>query len=239
MDRRTVIGAALIAPVGATLARMAEAEASPTIEQGIALASGYLNGTGDAHDLDLAETIIARHLRDDPSVDAWYGTGFVHRARGRHEAALAAFYEAARFDPDGYKAQGQIGMSLVNIGNLESGGKALTQSLLTADPQRAGLYAFNLGRIEFFQRRYAGASWWLWRAIKKRPELDFIRAYLAASIELDGGDRYIARSVLPAGLTNARLVTDQSRNPTGCVMMGDARGRLYDSLLRLGVPADV
>src|SRR5262249_13756991 len=114
LTRRATIGAAL------TSVMLAKGIAKQFLlaKDGVQLASDYHNNTGQ-DSIAPAEQLIDQALDADPrSSMAWYGRGFVARAYGEHGASLDAFRTAARLGGD-YKAQGQIGMALINLGRLQ------------------------------------------------------------------------------------------------------------------------
>src|SRR5262249_19737292 len=79
----------------------------------------YLNRWNDADHSHIAkaEAATKQALAADPThALAHYAKGFVHRAKGEHEAALAAFGEAARLSPGFARAHAQRGAELLYLG---------------------------------------------------------------------------------------------------------------------------
>lgn len=223
--RNVTLGAA--AALALPLPQAASSEAPDALA--VRLASDYLNNTG-ALSIAPAAALLTGVAATTP--DVWYARGMVARASGDHESALTAFRQMPQ---DDYRAHGQIGMSLINLGKLPDAVEHLTIALRTADPSRAGVYAYNFGRAHFFAEQYEQAVPWFWRALQTRPELSFIAPYLVASLDYAKAPQ-IARDVLRthADYTLDQIIADEMRNPTGSEIMREARSRLHDSLARLG-----
>src|SRR6185295_7663721 len=87
------------------------------------LTSDVLNGWNNAGkaEVDRADTLAKKAISLDPRVPrAHHALGWVHRIRGDHKAALAAFKEAIKVDPNFAPAYAQAANELLLLGDAKA-----------------------------------------------------------------------------------------------------------------------
>ena len=118
---------------------------------------------------------------------AHYAKGFMHRARGEHQAALAAFTEAVKRNPDFAHAHAQRGAELLYLGRPKDAVSEVQKAIkLSPRSPSLGMFYWIIGRAEFFMGQYAAAIPWLQRSIRLLPDLWYNRLYLVSAYALSG-----------------------------------------------------
>lgn len=207
----------------------------------------YLNiwngaGTGE---LARAEEAVRRALDIVPDLaGAHYASGLIHRARGRHEAALAAFARSVELNPEFALAHAQQGAQLIYTGRPLEALPLIEAALRISRPQSPArpMFCWYMGRAYFYAGKYGDAIPWLQQSVEGRGNLWYNRLYLVSAHALSG-DRDAAAEVLRAfnvefpNFTLARVIASEQTNPNDNPIAVAARQQFHDGLLRAGMPA--
>jgi adenylate cyclase len=156
------------------------------------------NGAGKP-EVDRAETAAKKAISLDHNTPlAHYALGFVYRLRGNHEAALDAFNEAIKIDPNLAKAYAQAANEMVFTGNAH-GAIPLAEKAAKLSPQdpSIGVFHWVKGRAYFTLGDYQKAIEALEESVRIRPNLWFSQAWLVAAYALSNKDAK-ARKALEA-----------------------------------------
>lgn len=204
----------------------------------------YLNRWNDAGPAELAtaETAVQQALAINPQLAlAHYAQGFIDRTRGRHEAALAAFTEALKYNPGFARGYAQKGAELLYLGRPDEAISDVEKAIaLSPRSASRGMFYWILGRARFFMGQYAEAIPWLQRSVRLWPNLWYNRLYLVSAYSLLG-KRAAARRVLHAfdqqfpGYTLAQVVTDERTNPNTHRFVVAGRRQFHEGLRRAGL----
>jgi adenylate cyclase len=147
------------------------------------------NGAGKA-EVDRAEAAGKKAISLDHHTPlAHYALGFVYRLRGNHEAALEAFNEAIKTDPNLAKAYAQAANEMVFTGNAR-GAIPLAEKAAQLSPKdpSIGVFLWVKGRAYFVLRDYPKAIEALEESVRVRPNLWFTHAWLVAAYALFNKD---------------------------------------------------
>jgi tetratricopeptide (TPR) repeat protein len=194
-------------------------------------------------DLDRFEQVIQRALLFNPHYYlALYAQGFLYRARGQHEAALAAFEETIKYAPDGFaRVHAQKGEELVYLGRFDDGiAEAKIALDLNADSKVRGYFHWVIGRAQFFNEKYPDAIASLERSVEAWPDVWYNRAYLAAA-HGHRGNKADAQRVLRAlhrkfsRYTLERVIRNEGATPCEHHDVKAGRERFHDGLRRAGL----
>ncbi len=207
----------------------------------------YLNSWNDAGpgELTRAEEATRQALEINPDLaGAHYASGLVHRARGRHEAALAAFARAVELNPEFPLAHAQQGAELIYTGRPLEAVPLIETALRISRPDSPTrpMFCWYMGRAYFYAGKYGDAIPWLRRSVEGRPNLWYNRLYLVSSHALVG-DREAAIAALrdfDAAFPNfsvARVIASEQTNPNDNPAAVAAREGFHDGLLRAGMLA--
>lgn len=156
------------------------------------LASDVLNawnGAGSA-EIDRAEAAGKKAIKLDHDTPlAHYALGFVYRLRGNHKAALDAFNEAIKIDPNFAKAHAQAANEMVFTGNAR-GAVPLAEkaALLSPKDPSFGVFLWVKGRAYFALGDYPKAIEALEESVRIRPNLWFSHAWLVSAYALSNQD---------------------------------------------------
>lgn len=147
------------------------------------------NGAGKA-EVDRAEAAARKAIGLDHNTPfAHHALGWVHRLRGNHRAALDAFNEAIKIDPNFAAAYAQAANEMVFLGDAKGAilqaGKAI--ELSPKDPS-IGVFLWVKGRAYFAIRDYKNAAEALQESVRVRPNLWFTHAWLVAALALTNRD---------------------------------------------------
>jgi adenylate cyclase len=156
------------------------------------LASDVLNAWNGAGkpEVDRAEVAAKKAISLDPNTAiAHYALGFVYRLRGNHKAALDAFNEAIRIDPNLAKAYAQAANEMVFTGDAR-GAIPLAEKAAQLSPQdpSIGVFLWVKGRAYFTLGEYPKAIEALEESVRVRPNLWFTQAWLVAAYALSNKD---------------------------------------------------
>jgi adenylate cyclase len=152
------------------------------------LVSDYLNRWNGAgkDQLDQAEDAVHKALAIDPDLAlAHFVRGFVYRAQGENAAALDAFSQALKLNPNFTRAYAQKANELINVGRPAEAPPLVKKAieLSPLDPS-LGVFYWILGRAAFFSGHYADAIDWLRKSVEARPNLWYNRLYLVSAYSL-------------------------------------------------------
>jgi len=206
----------------------------------------YLNRWNDAgaDEVAKAETAVHHALTTKPDhFLGHYAKGFLHRTRGEHEAALAAFTETTKHNPTFARAHAQRGAELIYLGRAEEG-IAEVERAISISPKSSslGMFFWIIGRGRFFMGQYAEAVGPLRRSIRLWPNLWYNRLYLASAYALLGNKAAAQRTLrtfdkLFPEFTLARVAHEERTNPNSGSFMVEGRRRFHEGLERAGMQA--
>lgn len=208
------------------------------------LVSDYLHGWNDAgaRELAMAERAVAEALKIDPRlVMAHHVSGFIHRARGKHQDAHDAFHQTCTYDADFARAYAQQGNQLLYLGRPAETA-ALVDEAIKRRPKDPSLYIFYWigGRAAFFLGRYDEAISWLEKSLAKRKTVWYTWLYLISAYALNK-DLATAKTKLRQfdsrfpGYTLAML--SQQETPNSDPVVAAARQKFREGLRLAGMPA--
>lgn len=156
------------------------------------LTSDVLNGWNNAGnaEVDRADAYARKAISLDHNVAlAHHAMGWVHRLRGNHQAALDAFNETIRIDPNFAAAYAQAANEMVFLGDAKGAilqaGKAIE---LSPRDQSAQVFKWVQGRAYFAVGDYDKAAEVLGESVRLRPNLWFSHAWLVAALALSNRD---------------------------------------------------
>jgi tetratricopeptide (TPR) repeat protein len=209
------------------------------------LTCDYLNrwNGAEATEVRRAEDAVARALSLDPALPlAHYAQGFVCRAKGDHEAALAAYSRTLELNPDFARAYAHKAAELLYLGRLDEVAPLVHTAIERTPPGNLalGMFYWILGRAEFFAGRYRNAAGWLRRSIEVRPNLWYNRLYLVSALALTG-ETDEARETLVEfdrvfpGYTVARARRDEQTNPNHQPVVVAGRQQFHRGLILAGM----
>ena len=207
----------------------------------------YLNGWNRAGAVELAqaENAAERALEIAPDLaGAHYASGLVHRAAGKHDAALAAFTRSVELNPQFALAHAQQGAQLIYIGRPLEALPLIETALRISRPDSPTrpMFYWYMGRAHFFAGNYGDAIPWLRRSVEGRGNLWYNRLYLVSGYALVW-DRAAASAALHefdaefANFTLVRVIASEQTNPNDNPVVVAARQRFHDGLRRAGMPA--
>ncbi len=183
------------------------------------------NGAGTA-EVNRAEAAAKKAVGLDHDVPlAHHALGWVYRLRGDHKAALRAFEEAIRIDPNFASAYAQAANEMVFLGDSKRA-IAMAEKAAQLSPKDPSFAVFRWvkGRAYFAIGDYASAAEALQESVDMRPNLWFTHAWLVAALALSNKDAeakqalgkfrkaHAARSDL--GTVSKYYSEDQYQNPT-------------------------
>lgn len=211
----------------------------------IVTACEYLNRWNRAgpSDLDKVETDIKDALALTPDLAlAHYAQGFLHRIKGQHEQALAAFSESVRLDPNFFRGYAQKGNELLYLGQPDKALPEVEKAIeLAQRSYTRGMFFWIMGRIHFFKGEYPSAIPWLQKSIRLWPTLWYSRLYLvsayAHSRKLASARRALrAFDARFPGYTIARVIRNEQRSPDADPFFVEGREQFHEGLRLAGMP---
>ncbi len=240
---REILESALEDPVGVDPRRLAEAW-SLLAE---ILMCDYLNRWNHAGlpELARAENAVQRALEIIPELaPAHYASGLIYRAKGKHEASLAAFARTTELNPDIPLAYAQQGAQLMYVGRPKEA-VPLVEKAIKLSPVASpalGMFYWIIGRAHFFSGNYEAAIAWLRKSVELRPTLWYNRLYLVSACALagDGKEAKIALADFDArfpGYTLSRVESDEQTNPNGNPVVVEGRRKFHEGLQQAGMTA--
>jgi adenylate cyclase len=198
-----------------------------------------------ARELSQAEIAARRALEIVPDLAAaHYASGLIHRARGRHDASLAAFTRTVELNPDFALAHAQLGAELIYTGRpLEALPRIESAIRISPDSPARGMFDWYMGRAHFFAGDYGDAIPWLRWSVEARGNLWYNRLYLVSSCALMG-DQSAATAALREfnaefpNYTLARVIASEQTNPNHNSVVIAARDKFHEGLRRAGMPEE-
>jgi len=200
------------------------------------------NGVGQP-EVERAEQLAKKAIALDNNVAiAHKALGWVYRVQGDHHAALKAFKEAIRIDPNFAVAYAQAANEMVFLGDPK-GAVAMADKAAELSPKDPsfGVFRWVKGRAQFTLGDYEGAAQTLQESAHLRPNLWFVHAWLTAAYALCNKNAeaklafaefkkmHNGRSSL--GFITKYYAEDQYQNPTAQA----AVSQLLDGLKKAGV----
>jgi tetratricopeptide (TPR) repeat protein len=205
----------------------------------------YLNRWNDAgpDQLAQAEEAVRRALDIVPDLpSAHYVTGFIRRAMGSHDAALAAFGKTIELDSGFTRAYAQKANELVNVGRPEEAPSLLRQAIALTAPGSLslGMFYWIAGRAHFFMDRPQTAVEWFAKSVEIRPNLWYNRLYMASSYALNQESAMAAAALREfdgrfPNYTMARVVRNEQANPNDHPVIVAGRERFHQGLRSAGM----
>lgn len=206
----------------------------------------YLNRWNDAGADHIAKAEAAVQHALTTQADhylAHFAKGFLHRTRGEHEEALAAFTATVKYNPDFGRGHAQRGAELIYLGRPEEG-IAEVEKALSLSPNSASLGMFHwiIGRARFFMGQYAEAIPWLRKSVRHWPNAWYNRLYLASAYALIGNKGGATRTLRAfdkqfPNYTLARVRLEEGSNPNTNSFVVAGRQKFHEGLQRTGMPA--
>jgi class 3 adenylate cyclase/TolB-like protein/Tfp pilus assembly protein PilF len=143
------------------------------------------NGAGKP-EVDRAEVEAKKAISLDYNTPlAHHALGWVHRLRGNHEAALDAFNEAIKIDPNFARAHAQAANEMVFLGNAKDAIPLVEKAIqLSPNDPFMGAFLWVEGRAYFTLRDYPNAIKALEKSVRLRPNLWYTQAWLVAAYAL-------------------------------------------------------
>ena len=189
-----------------------------------------------------AEEAVRMALAIDPNLaQAHYAEGFVRRAIGEHEPALAAFTRAVELDRNFAAAYAERGNQLTLVGRPNEAPAQVERAITLSprDPSLPGFY-WIIGRAHFFLGHYREAIPWLQKSIALRPIQWYTRLYLVSALYLSNQDEEARRAFQDfnnqkqfSGFTLARVKSEEAPNDNPVVVA--ARQKHYQALRMVGM----
>jgi TolB-like protein/Flp pilus assembly protein TadD len=140
------------------------------------------NGAGEP-EVDRAEAAAKKAISLDYNTQlAHHALGWVNRLRGKHQAALDAFNEAVKIDPNFARAYAQVANEMVFLGNAKSAIPVVEKAIqLSPDDPYVGGFRWVEGRAYFTLGDYPNAIKALEESVRARPNLWYAQAWLCAA----------------------------------------------------------
>lgn len=205
---------------------------------------GYLNHWHeDEGQLTAAEGEIEEALRIAPGTAlAHFAKGFLHRARGQHEPALAAFQTTLEHHSSFVGAHAQTGAELMYLGRPQEALPHIEKAIeLAPDAPIRNVFYWQMGRTRFFLAQYDDAIPWLEKAIALQKDLWYTRLYLVSAYALIG-KIHEAKHALEefnnrfSNYTMARVLEAQRTNLNENLFVVVGRRNLHVGLRLAGMP---
>jgi adenylate cyclase len=148
------------------------------------------NGVGEP-EVDRAEAAAKKAISLDYDTPlAHHALGWVHRLRGKHQAAFDAFNEAVKIDPNFARAYAQAANEMVFLGNAKNAIPLAEKAIqLSPNDPFMGGFLWVKGRAYFTLGDYPNAIKALEESIRARPNLWYAQAWLVAAYALSNRDK--------------------------------------------------
>lgn len=222
----------------------AKAVAEPAARHAGTLLCDYLNRWNDAGPAEVAaaEAAVRQALAAHPeSYLAHYAQGFLHRARGQHEASLEAFERTIHYCPEFARAYAQKGEQQLYLGQFKDA-IASAQMAREKSPNSSviGYFDWVTGRACFFMEQYDDAIHWLKKSVKEWPDVWYNRAYLISAYALSGHE--VPREVRQGfnrrfkGHAVSHCVSHEEATPSDNPLVMAGRERFHHGLRLAGIP---
>jgi adenylate cyclase len=239
---RTALAEATADPVGVEPPLLAEAWAL----RGHNLICDYLNRWNNAGKAELAQAEAAARsaLQTDASLPyVHYACGFIHRAKGEHQASFDRFSETIRLKPDYARAYAQAANELTHLGKLNDALVAVREAIrIGSSDLSLGAFYWIMGRAQFYGNDDGEAVVSLGRSIKLKSNVWYNRLYLV-SARMFVGDETAAATVLAEfdtlfpGYSVAQVVSNEEASPSEHSVFSSGRRKFHEGLIAAGMPA--
>lgn len=208
--------------------------------------SQYLRRWNNAgkEELREADEAVRMALAIDPDLaQAHLANGLVRRAKGEHQAALAAFARAVELDPNFARAYAEKGNELTLVGR-PSEAPPLAEKAIKLSPRDSFLGAFYwiIGRAHFFMGRYRDAIPWLQKSVAVRPNIWYSRLYLVSAYALSNQNEEATKALQDfnsqtqfVGYTIERVKSNEEASPNDQALVVAAREKMHDGLRIAGM----
>jgi tetratricopeptide (TPR) repeat protein len=181
LDRLLPADSPELLQVGAALATHGEYSTALPLLRRFAAANpasfdaGYNLGLALLHtgNLEEAEEVIKRLLREAPKAESFNLLGAVQEKRGQQKEAVRAFAEAARLGPNNEDFRIDYGSSLVTAGLLDEATTAFSRSV--AELPESLRLRLGLGSVLYLSGKYEEAAQTMLECIRRAPR--FAPAY--------------------------------------------------------------
>jgi tetratricopeptide (TPR) repeat protein len=243
-DSAGEIRALLEQALGGELAPEVAAEAR-ALHAGVTIC-GYLNRWHeDEAQLAATEKQIEEALRSAPGTAlAHFTKGFLHRAKGQHELALAAFQKTLEHDPHFIGAHAQTGAELLYLGRPHEALSHIERTIaLAPDTPLRSVFYWHMGRTRFFLAQYDDAIPWLEKSITLQKDLWYTRLYLVSAYAFTGKASEAKRALdefndLFPNYTIARVVEAEKTNPNETLFVVVGRRNFHVGLRLAGMRSE-
>ena len=171
-----------------------------------------------------------------------YAKGFLHRTRGEHEEALAAFTETLKHSPNFARAHAQRGAELIYLGRPRKASPRSKRRFRSARIARRSACSSGSSAAPGFSwantpRPYPGSE----KSVRLWPNLWYNRLYLVSAYALGekGGGEPGAQGVRQAlsPLDSRAGYEGRKNEPEQQRVYGQRPERLHDALLSAGMAA--
>jgi DNA-binding winged helix-turn-helix (wHTH) protein/tetratricopeptide (TPR) repeat protein len=190
--------------------------------------------------LDQAEAAIRRALALRPEHPrAHHMLGFLLRARGEQDGALAAFQHAAALNPHSAWTRAEIGRSKINVGRADEAMQDIEAAILMKPSERdIHIWYYWAGLAAVLTGKHEAAIHWLLKAQEAHGTPYGVSALLLAAAYAELGRENEGRAVLAEYLTKRPGLSMSILNhdfPDQNAALARSRARLADVLRRLGL----
>lgn len=239
---RELLERALADPIGVAPRRVAEtfcflAEV---------LMCDYLNRWNDSGSAELAEAekAVERALEIVADLAAGhYASGLIHRAKGAHDAALAAFSRTVELNPEFALAHAQQGAQLIYTGRPLDALQPIETAIRISRPNHPSrpMFYWYLGRAHFVSGNYVEAIKCLLQSVEGRGNVWYNHLHLVSAYSLNN-DREAAAAALRnfndrfSNYTLTRVMHNEQANPHSNPTMLAARDKFHEGLRLAGMP---
>ncbi len=205
-----------------------------------------LNRWNDAGSAELAEAegAVQRALDIAPGLAAaYYASGLIHRAKGEHEASLAAFTRTVELNPDFALAHAQQGAQLIYTGRPLEALQPIETAIRISRPNNPSrpMFYWYLGRAYFVAGNYVEAIKCLQQSVEGRDNVWYNNLHLVSAHALNC-DREAAATTLRKfsdhfpNYTITRVIHNEQANPHNHPVMLAARQKFHEGLVLAGMP---
>jgi tetratricopeptide (TPR) repeat protein len=239
---RELLRTALGEPIGIAPRRLAESWCFLAE----VLMCDYLNrwNNSDHAELMEAEKAVQRALEIVPDLAAaHYASGLIHRARGKHDAALAAFSRTVELSPDFALAHAQQGAQFMYTGRPLEALAPIETAIRISRPNNPSrpMFYWYLGRAYFVAGNYGEAIKCLRQSVEGRNNVWYNHLHLVSAHALNN-DRATAAAALREfndrfpHYTLTRVIHNEQANPHNHPTMLAAREKFHQGLRLAGMP---
>lgn len=208
------------------------------------LTCDYLNRWNNSGPVDLAraDEAVQRAFEIFPGLAvAHYANGFIRRAKGEHDSALAAFNETLRLNPKFVRAYAQKGNELINVGRPMEALPLVEKAIqLSRGGPAVGMFYWISGRAWFFCENYDNAAEHLEKSVRMRSNLWYNRLYLVSANALMGRTSEAAAALTDfnnhfPGYNRAQVISNETANPNSHPIVVRGREKFHEGLCAAGL----